>query len=120
MTTVTLLCETEVDLAKVSDSDFRDELRRRTLIMEDIKEDVRQDVLDALSPSDFATEDLLNEIERRKVTHDHWTDRVYRLLAEGDSAGAMDIMHRELDLAPPSHECAIADLISGRKGPAHV
>lgn len=49
-----------------------------------------------------------------------WVERVYAALAAGDCKEAMDLMHREFGLAAPSHECAIADLIAGRKGTAHV
>ncbi len=49
-----------------------------------------------------------------------WVDRVYAALAAGDCKEAMDLMHRAFGLASPSHECAIADLLAGRKGAAHV
>lgn len=112
--------EVKLDLRDIPDNVFRTELHNRSEIMADLQSEIRAELRDEVTASDFETEDLLDELARRKVSESHWTDRVYRLLAEGDCAGAMDIMHRELDLAPPSHECAITDLIAGRKGTAHV
>jgi len=49
-----------------------------------------------------------------------WFERIYSALAAGDCKEAMDLLHREFDLPSPSHERAVADLISGRKGSAYV
>jgi hypothetical protein len=125
MATINLLCEAEVNLSKIPDADFRDELLRRAHIVDGIKEDNRQDVLDSISPSDFETDALVSELKRRKYVTDPfgWIERAYRYLAEGDIPAAMEILHHEFEdfgLAPPSHERAIADLLSGRKGSSHV
>lgn len=46
----------------------------------------------------------------------NWIERTYRYLAEGNCGAAMEEMAREFShLAPPSHECAIADLLSGKR-----
>lgn len=42
----------------------------------------------------------------------NWAERAYRYLAEGNVEAAMDEMHQHLGLAPPSHERAIADLLT--------
>ncbi|KSV64086.1 hypothetical protein N185_35565 [Sinorhizobium sp. GW3] len=93
--------EVKLNLRNIPDSVFRTELHNRTEIMADLQSEIRAETREEVTPSDFETEDLLEELLRRKVSESDWTDRVYRLLAEGDCDGAMDIMHRELDLAPP-------------------
>jgi hypothetical protein len=51
------------------------------------------------------------------VSNGIWLERVYRLLAEDDTKAAMEEMHAQFPmLAPPSTECAIADLLSGNRG----
>ncbi|OCP12375.1 hypothetical protein BBX50_16400 [Ensifer sp. LC11] len=44
-----------------------------------------------------------------------WVERVYRYMAEGDLAAAMDEFSREFGLAAPSHAKAVADMLSGAK-----
>lgn len=69
---------------------------------------------------DFDDDEIAEEYERRFPGAGAWLDRTYRFLAEGDCAAAMEEMQREFGLAPPSHERAIADLLSGSRKPAHV
>lgn len=46
-----------------------------------------------------------------------WIDRAYRYMAEGNCEAAMEELAREFKhLAPPSHECAVADLLAGLRG----
>ena len=74
--------------------------------------------------SDIPADALVEEFKRRKLADPFgWLHRVYRHLADGETQPAMEILHREfadIGLAPPSHERAIADLLSGRKVSSHV
>ncbi|MBD9571729.1 hypothetical protein [Ensifer sp. ENS08] len=45
-----------------------------------------------------------------------WVERVYRYMAEGNIAAAMDEFSREFGLAPPSHAKAVADLLTSARG----
>lgn len=45
-----------------------------------------------------------------------WIERVYRYMAEGDLAAAMDEFSREFGLTLPSHAKAVADLLTGARG----
>ncbi|GEM_PF-6968327 len=67
-----------------------------------------------ISEVDF--EDIEKEYERRKKQSYSWAPVVYRMIAEGRTEDAMHEMHRHMpDLAPPHHERAIADLITGKR-----
>lgn len=66
--------------------------------------------------SDIEDEDLEKEYERRNKQSYPWAPDVYRMIAEGRNEDAMQEMHRHLpELAPPSHERAIADLLTGKR-----
>ncbi|MCO5153352.1 MULTISPECIES: hypothetical protein [unclassified Shinella] len=65
-------------------------------------------------------DELLAELADRGLNRGEWLERTYRYLAEGDVAAAMDELHREFQLAPPSHECRIADLLAGLSNEARV
>jgi len=63
-----------------------------------------------VSISDFDEEEVIDRY--REIMGGDWVERAYRYMAEGNVEAAMDEMHRELGLAPPSHECAVADLLT--------
>ncbi|MFK0336817.1 hypothetical protein ACIQT7_06110 [Agrobacterium deltaense] len=56
--------------------------------------------------------DKLNKLDNSDLYH---IGQAYRRLAEGDVNEAMEILSRNFDLAPPSHERAIADLLTGKR-----
>lgn len=111
-----------------------------TISVHDIPDDVilaeardRKDVRDQLfgdfedqqdepSTSDFSTDDLLEALQERDVDIQPWLPQVYRLLAQGKVRDAMDLIYDNVDqgLAPPSHERALADLLSGTRSTTHV
>ena len=63
---------------------------------------------------DFDDEDIAEELYSRMDFN--WLERTYRLLAEGDAAGAMDVLASEFkQLAPPSHARALGDLLTGKR-----
>ena len=56
--------------------------------------------------------DKLNKLDNSDLYH---IGEAYRRMAEGDLDEAMEILSRHFDLAPPSHERAIADLLTGKR-----
>lgn len=69
---------------------------------------------------DFDDDELAERYEELFHNDPHRVDRAYRYIAEGDCVSAMEELAREFGLAPPSHERAIADLLTGNRIPAHV
>lgn len=101
----------KVDLKTVSDAKLDalceqiPSLRKRLPVVEFLTEaqfDLKQ----------ISDDELQDEVEAREIDTSDWLDRTYRYLAEGNIADAMDELHRKFGLAPPSHECAIADLLT--------
>ncbi|UXS00807.1 hypothetical protein [Agrobacterium tumefaciens] len=56
--------------------------------------------------------DKLNKLDDSDLYH---VGQAYRRMAEGDVNEAMEILARHFDLAPPSHERAIGDLLTGKR-----
>ncbi|NTD84260.1 hypothetical protein [Agrobacterium tumefaciens] len=56
--------------------------------------------------------DKLNKLDNSDLYH---VGQAYRRMAEGNVDEAMEILSRHFDLSPPSHERAIADLITGKR-----
>ncbi|HCJ70858.1 hypothetical protein [Agrobacterium pusense] len=54
----------------------------------------------------------LNKLDNSDLYH---VGQAYRRMAEGNVDEAMEILSRHFDLAPPSHERAIADLLTGKR-----
>ncbi|MDR6757807.1 putative DNA-binding transcriptional regulator [Mycoplana sp. BE70] len=123
MPVVTITTEVSFDVAVIQDDVIKSEFNRRA----DVKK-WAHDYWQSQQPpektiEDFDDEELLDELENRDIDLPQMETihRVYRLLASRDIEAAMDELHREFGLAPPSHECAIADLLSGTsRSPAHV
>ncbi len=69
---------------------------------------------------DFDDDELIERYEELYPSDAERMERTYRYIAEGDCEAAMEELAREFGLAPPSHERAIADLLSGNRIPAHV
>ncbi|QRY70340.1 DUF550 domain-containing protein [Ensifer sp. PDNC004] len=61
-------------------------------------------------------DDLPRTLEDFEPPMLEWIERVYRYMAEGDLAAAMDAFSREFNLAPPSHAKAVAGLLTGAEG----
>lgn len=75
-----------------------------------------------VDPDSLDDDELAAEYESRRAAGS-WLHRVYRLLAENDCEAAMDELHRQFSpfgLAPPSHERAIVDRITGYKDFFHA
>lgn len=65
---------------------------------------------------DISNDDLVREYERRQKPSFSWVEDVYRMMGEGRIDDAMQEMQRnEPRLAPPSHERAIGDLLTGKR-----
>lgn len=112
MRTVTVFTSVKVDLRTINDRALTDLLSKNPALRKRlpvIEEDVEANVPLSLISDD----DLLAELRERELLHGDWLERTYRYLAEGDVASAMDEMQREFKLAPPSHECRLADLLTG-------
>ncbi len=60
-----------------------------------------------------AAYDKLNKLGDSDMYH---VEQAYRRMAEGDVAGAMDILFRQFNFAPPQHEQRVADLLSRGRG----
>ncbi|UXS34023.1 hypothetical protein FY152_17860 [Agrobacterium tumefaciens] len=60
----------------------------------------------------IAAYDKLNKLDNSDLYH---LGEAYRRMAEGNLDEAMEILSRHFDLAPPYHERAIADLITGKR-----
>lgn len=54
----------------------------------------------------------LNKLDNDDLYH---VGQAYRRMAEGNVDEAMEILSRHFELAPPSHERAIADLLTGKR-----
>jgi len=72
------------------------------------------------APSDFDDDEIADHYESLFPTELSYVERAYRYLAEGDCKAAMEELAHEFGLAPPSHERAIADLLSGNRSNTHV
>jgi hypothetical protein len=73
--------------------------------------------------SDFSDDEISDRYDELFPLGSHdarSVDRAYRYLAAGDVAAAMEELSSTFGLAPPSHERAIADLLSGTRNPTHV
>lgn len=73
--------------------------------------------------SDFSDDDISDRYDELFPLGDHDTrsvERAYRYLAEGDVSAAMEELSHTFGLAPPSHERALADLLSSNRTATHV
>ncbi|PZU82250.1 MAG: hypothetical protein DI528_20170 [Shinella sp.] len=92
------LKEHRLDANSLSDLTFNTKVQ---VEIGDLDED---DIIDAY--------DKLNKLDNSDLYH---VGQAYRRMAEGNVDEAMEILSRHFDLAPPSHERAIADLLSGQR-----
>lgn len=115
MPVVTLNTEISFNIADVDDDVIKAEFNRRDAVKMWAHDYWKSKQPAPKTLEDFDDAELLAEVEERElfVPEDAAIQRVYRYLAEGDIDAAMDVMHREFELAPPSHARALADLISG-------
>lgn len=115
MPVVTITTEFSFDIGAVDDDVIKAEFNRRKSVKEWAHEHWKKSLPAEKTLADFSDADLLAELDEREIdTSDaDVTERIYSYLAEHDIESAMDLMHREFGLAPPSHARAIADLISG-------
>lgn len=70
--------------------------------------------------SEFDDDEIAEHYEELFPAELSRVERAYRYLAEGDCRSAMEELAQEFGLAPPSHERAIADLLSGNRTVTHV
>ncbi|MGV2049048.1 hypothetical protein ACQZ48_03075 [Agrobacterium sp. 22-209-1] len=56
--------------------------------------------------------DQMHKLDDSDLYH---VGEAYRRMAEGNIDEAMEILSRHFDLAPPSHERGIADLLTGKR-----
>ncbi|WP_421581104.1 hypothetical protein [Shinella sp. M31] len=115
MPVATLTAEFSFDVAALDDDTIKAEFNRRKPVKEWAHEHWKKSLPAEKTLSDFSDADLLAEVDERDIdtTDGDVIDRLYSYLAERDIEAAMDLMHREYGLAPPSHARAVADLISG-------
>lgn len=70
-----------------------------------------------VDPSDFDNEEIFERYDEITAPGEDWIARVYRLMAEGDTASAMDEMHREFPgLAPPSTAMSLFKMLGTGRG----
>ncbi|MCZ7501225.1 hypothetical protein [Agrobacterium sp. ST15.13.015] len=86
------------------EADSLSDLTFNTKVQVEIGDLDEDDIVDAY--------DQLNKLDDSDLYH---VSQAYRRLAEGDVSEAMEILSRHFDLAPPSHERAIADLLTGKR-----
>ena len=115
MPVVTITSEFSFDVAALDDDVIKAEFNRRKSVKQWAHEHWKKAMPAEKTLADFSDADLLAELEEREIdtSDSDITERIYSYLAAGDVESAMDLMHREFRLAPPSHARAIADLISG-------
>lgn len=115
MGVITVNSEFSFDVAALDDDVIKAEFNRRKPVKEWAHEHWKKSLPAEKTLADFSDADLLAELDERDIdTSDtDVTERIYGYLAERDIESAMDLMHREFGLAPPSHARAVADLISG-------
>lgn len=92
------LKEHRLDANSLSDLTFNAKVQ---VEIGDLDED---DIIDAY--------DKLNKLDDSDLYH---VGQAYRRMAEGNLDEAMEILSRHFDLAPPHHERAIADLLTGKR-----
>lgn len=102
MPVVTLYDEFSFDVAAIDDEVIESEVRRRKQVHDRLKQDWR-DSLDPPSPYEFTTAELVTVLENRGVDITPWAERLYRLIATGETDEALDLLYREAPegLAPP-------------------
>jgi hypothetical protein len=91
------------------------EIGRRVDDLPNLKIDVKVTV----DIEDFEGDDIVDAYDKINEADDDdrfHIGRAYRALAEGDVTEAMEILSRQFDLAPPSHERAIGDLLTAKRG----
>ncbi|KQY31783.1 hypothetical protein [Rhizobium sp. Root483D2] len=116
-----LTIDATVNISDIPDDVILAQARDRKDVRDQLYGDF-EDQQDELSASDFSTEELVEALQERDIDLHPWLSRVYRLLAEGKANEAMDMIYENVDhgIAPPSHERAIADLLSGTRSYSHV
>lgn len=115
MPVITLNGEFSFDLSDIDDDGIKAEFNRRKSVKEWAHDHWNKSLPAEKTLADFSDGELLAELEEREIdtSDSDVTERIYSFLAARDIESAMDLMHREWGLAPPSHARAIADLISG-------
>ncbi|TBN10844.1 hypothetical protein EYC79_17995 [Agrobacterium cavarae] len=114
MTTVYCTGEFSFDIADVSDENLDAEFRRRKELVSVLKGEW-QEGLEEKEAADFSASELVAALNGKGLELNPWAFEVYRMIAEGRTEDAMDAMRSEIpQLAPPSHERALADLLTGR------
>lgn len=77
------------------------------------------DVRVYVETTDFEDDEIVEAFEKLNKLDgsERWqVEQAYRRMAEGDTDAAMDILYREFDLTPPSHEKKLADLLTVDRG----
>ena len=70
----------------------------------------------------FSDDEIVEGYEEHFETEAPWAERLYRLIATGETDEALDLLYREAPegLAPPSTEKRIAALLTGQKVSIHA
>ncbi len=114
MTTVYCTGQFSFDIADISDENLNAEFRRRKELVSKLKGEWHEG-LEEKEAADFSAPELVAAVYGKGLELNPWAFEVYRLIAEGRTEDAMDAMRSEIpQLAPPSHERALADLLTGR------
>lgn len=114
MTTIYCDGKFSFDIADVSDENLNAEFRRREELVSKLKDEWREG-LEEKEATDFSASELVAALNGKGLKLNPWAFAVYRMIAEGRTEDAMDAMRSEIpQLAPPSHERALADLLTGR------
>ncbi len=102
MPVITLNAEFSFDIAEVDDDTLGREVRRRDELWAKIEGAILEDK--TVSIDDFSSQDLIAALQERSVeTPRHWDVDLYRMIAEGRNADALDLLYRNSTegLAPP-------------------
>ncbi|WP_421416497.1 MazG-like family protein [Agrobacterium tumefaciens] len=95
-------------ISKFNETSQKNELRAkistRPLHPVDVSDLDEDDIVEAY--------EKLNKLDNSDLYH---VGQAYRRMAEGNLDEAMEILSRHFDLAPPHHERAIADLLTGKR-----
>lgn len=107
-------CETTLKFEELDGKEFEawcEAIGKKPHELPDLEAEVKVNI----PLSQFDDDEIIGRYE--EITHpgNDWVERVYRYMAEGDLAAAMDEFSREFGLAPPSHAKAIADLLTGAR-----
>ncbi len=114
MTTIYCTGQFSFDIADISDENLNTEFRRRKELVSKLKGEW-QESLEEKEATDFSASELIAALNVKGLEANPWAFEVYRMIAEGRTEDAMDAMRSEIpQLAPPSHERALADLLNGR------